>query len=111
MTKQNNKNILWKIIAILFFVLAIVFFVKGEYDKKQIVEEYENNQIYEDYSDCEIKKNVCTYVLNETLKGWRECIFTVGYSLNMTYEEIEYELEIGKNPFYLNNPGGFNNES
>ncbi len=98
---EKNKTIGWKVIAILFLLLAFIFFMKGEYDKKQL---------HEDYSDCITKKNVCTNVLNETLKGWKECIFAVGYSLNMTTEEIEYELDVGTNPFYLNSTKEVQNE-
>ena len=102
MKKEINKNLGWKLIAILFFLLAVVFFFKGEYEKKQI---------NEGYVDCMIKKNICTNNLNKSLQGWRQSIFLVGYSLNMTDEEIEYSLETGENLFYLNNTGGFNNEN
>ena len=93
MKKQKENKLMWKILIILLLLFAVVIWFKGEYDKKQILE---------DYSDCVIKKNLCNGYLNETLQGWKQCIFAVGYSLNMTDEEIEYELGEGENPFYLN---------
>ncbi len=96
MGKETSK-LMWKILIILILLFAVVIWFKGEYDK---------GKIYEDYSDCVVKKSACTNILNETLIGWRQCIFGVGYLLNMTDEEIEEELETGENPFYLNSTGG-----
>lgn len=91
--KKPERKLMWKILIILIFLFAVVIWFKGEYDKKEI---------YERYSDCNVKKNVCNDVLNQTLVEWKRCIFAVGGLMNMTYGEIELELN-KSNPFYLNN--------
>ena len=98
MAEQNKIN--WKfavnLIVIILLVIMIIFYIKTASEKDKL-----SKELYEDYEDCMIKKAICTKVLNESIQGWRQCIFTVGYSLNMTDEEIEHTLETGENPFYL----------
>lgn len=95
MEKKQNK-LIWKILIILILLFAVVIWVKGEYDKKEITERY---------NDCMTKKLVCTNVLNQSLIEWKKCIFAVGGLMNMTEEEINQKLDEG-NPFYLNISGG-----
>ena len=88
---MNKKNI-WKIIAIVVLLLSISLFIIKEVNQKR------------DYNDCEIKKELCNYALNESLKGWYQCIYSFGtLYFNLTEEEIQEKLNSGEDFYNLNN--------
>ena len=87
----NKKNIL-KIIAIIILILASSLFIIKEINQKK------------DYNDCEVKKELCNYALNESLKGWSQCVYNFGtLYLNLTDEEIQEKLDSGEDFYNLNN--------
>ena len=81
MKKQFNY---WKIIAILFLLFGIVLFFYSE-DK--------NKQLAGDYNECINQEEVCEYVLNQTLSGWKTSMYALGEFYNVTKEEIDKEFE------------------
>jgi len=89
MKKEFNS---WKIIAILFFLFGVVLFFYSEYNNKQIVNSY---------NDCINEKEFCITSFNESLRGWKECMYNLGGFYNVTNEEIDnefikYETEVIK---------------
>ena len=57
----NKKNI-WKVIVIIVLLISLSLFIVKEINQKK------------DYNDCKMKKEACIYTLNESLKGWYQCI-------------------------------------
>lgn len=93
---MKNKINPWKVVAILLLVFSVAIFFKGEYEKKQI---------NENIIDCNLKKNLCTSTLNQSMIGWTECIYNFGYYMNLTDSEIKAALSkpLGsEDDFYLN---------
>ena len=90
--KEKNKKNIWKTIAIIVLLLAISLFIVKEVNQKR------------DYNDCEIKKELCNYALNESLKGWHQCIYNLGtLYFNLTEEEIQEKLNSGEDFYKINN--------
>lgn len=92
MVKKKNKKNIWKIIVIIVLLLSISLFIIKESKQKR------------DYNDCVVEKELCMYTLNESLKGWYQCIYNFGtLYFNLTDEEIQEKLDSGNDFYNLNN--------
>jgi len=96
--QKENREIQWKqvtIVLALLFLLSIGFLIK---------EDFKNKDLLEKYTDCQLKKELCVNIFNESLMEWKKCIFSFGtLYLNLTEEEINERVEKGEMFYKLNN--------
>ena len=66
-----------------------------------IVEEYDKKECFKENLKLNLEKEFCIYSLNESIKGWHQCIVNFGkLHFNLTEEEIETKINLGE-VFYL----------